>query len=91
MRSIFGPVIEHLDLEGVYITEATIKLVASRCPHLKFLNLKDSGFIMTDHLIQILLKVIKFRKSPEEKVYHVDCDNVGNVPARLPEPGSKLY
>ncbi|XP_064619955.1 F-box/LRR-repeat protein 2-like [Lineus longissimus] len=58
LRSILGPAIENLDLEGVYITEATIKLIANRCPDLKFLNLKNRGFLMTDHLAQILLKKI---------------------------------
>ncbi len=44
-------------ITGVYLTEATIKLMAERCPHLKVLNLHDAGYLVTDHIMELLCKV----------------------------------
>ncbi len=48
---------EHLDLGAVFLTESTIKLVGQRCPNLKVLNLRDSGYILNDHYMEMLVKV----------------------------------
>ncbi len=57
LRCVLGSTIEHLDLEGCYLTESSIKLVRQKCPHLKVLSLYGCGYIMTDHFMEILLKV----------------------------------
>ena len=56
-KVILGPTIEHLDLGAVYLTENTLRLVSCRCPHLKVLNLRESGYLLNDHIMEVLLKV----------------------------------
>ena len=56
-RCLLVPVIEHLDLGSIYITEATIKMVAQRCPNVRVLTLRDTGYMLTDNLMEWLLKV----------------------------------
>ena len=56
-RALLGPVIEHLDLGAVYLTEGTIKLIGQRCPGLRVLNLRECGYVMTDHFMELMLKV----------------------------------
>ena len=54
--------IEDLDLGYVYLTEGTIKLVGQRCPNLKVLNLRECGYVVTDHMLEMLLKVSKTKQ-----------------------------
>ena len=56
-RSLLGPTIQHLDLGAVYLTETTLRLVGQRCPDLRVLNLRECGYIITDHVTETLLKV----------------------------------
>ena len=56
-RVLLTYTIENLDLGYVYLTEGTIKLVGQRCPNLKVLNMRECGYVLTDHMMEILLKV----------------------------------
>jgi hypothetical protein len=44
---------------GVYVTEGTIKVIWRSCPNLKVISLKDCGYVLTDNLMEQLLKVSK--------------------------------
>ncbi|ESO97921.1 hypothetical protein LOTGIDRAFT_153029, partial [Lottia gigantea] len=58
LRILLVPTLEHMDLEGLYLTENIIKLLCKNCPYLKELNLKHCGYIITDtSLLQILKKL----------------------------------
>lgn len=57
LRQLLVPALEHLDLSGVYITDSTLKLVWRNCSNLRVLSLKDCGYIMTDSIIEQLVKV----------------------------------
>lgn len=57
LRQLLVPVLEHLDLSGVYITDSTLKLVWRNCSNLRVLSLKDCGYIMTDSIMEQLAKV----------------------------------
>lgn len=57
LRQLLVPVLEHLDLSGVYITDSTLKLVWRNCSNLRVLSLKDCGYIMTDSIMEQLVKV----------------------------------
>lgn len=56
LRQLLVPILEHLDLDGVYVTEGTIKLIWRSCPNLKVISLKDCGYVTTDNLMEQLLK-----------------------------------
>lgn len=57
LRQLLVPALEHLDLSGVYITDSTLKMVWRSCPNLRVLSLKDCGYIVTDSLMEQLVKV----------------------------------
>ncbi len=57
LQGLLGPHIESLDLDGTYITEGSLKIIMRQCPNLKQLNLKECGYLMTDQLVQQLVKV----------------------------------
>lgn len=57
LRQLLVPALEHLDLSGVYITDSTLKLVWKNCPNLRVLSLKDCGYIVTDSIMEQLVKV----------------------------------
>lgn len=57
LRQLLVPVLEHLDLSGVYLTDSTLKLVWRNCSNLRVLSLKDCGYIMTDSIMEQLVKV----------------------------------
>ena len=59
LRQLLVPILEHLDLDGVYVTEGTIKVIWRSCPNLKVISLKDCGYVLTDNLMEQLLKVSK--------------------------------
>lgn len=56
-RQLLVPALQHLDLSGVYITDSTLKLVWKNCPNLRVLSLKDCGYIVTDSIMEQLVKV----------------------------------
>ncbi|ELU13733.1 hypothetical protein CAPTEDRAFT_190319 [Capitella teleta] len=67
-RHLLCPTIEHLDLGYVYLTENTLKLVASQCPHLRHLNLRECGYVITDHALSNLTK-----KLPHLETLNLAC------------------
>lgn len=56
LRQLLVPILEHLDLDGVYVTEGTIKVIWRSCPNLKVISMKDCGYVLTDNLMEQLLK-----------------------------------
>ncbi|RUS79287.1 hypothetical protein EGW08_012942 [Elysia chlorotica] len=48
LRVLLAPTVTRLDLEGVYLTNNTLRLVWTQCPHLQAVSLKDCGYIITD-------------------------------------------
>ncbi|GFO46498.1 DNA replication ATP-dependent helicase/nuclease dna2-like [Plakobranchus ocellatus] len=48
---LLAPTITHLDLEGVYLTNKTLRMVWTQCPNLKAVSLKDCGYIITDTVL----------------------------------------
>lgn len=63
LRQLLVPVLEHLDLSGVYITDSTLKLVWRNCSNLRVLSLKDCGYIMTDSIMEQLVKKLPHLES----------------------------
>ena len=59
LNSVLGLVMESIDFNGVYVTENTLKLLCRRCPKLRSLEMKGCGYVMTDRLLDTLLKVSK--------------------------------
>ena len=57
MPSVIGRAMDSIDFNGVYITEKTLKLVYERCPNLQSMSLKACGYLITDIVLQRLLKV----------------------------------
>ena len=57
LRQLLVPVIEHLDFDGVYITDGIIKTVCRNCPNLRMVILKDCGYVVTDSVVETLLRV----------------------------------
>lgn len=48
---------EFLDLEGVYLTQSSLRMVATICTQVKVLSFKNCGYAITDHQIKIIVKV----------------------------------
>lgn len=57
MRQLLVPVLEHLDFSGIYITDSTLKILWRNCPNIRVLSLKDCGYLITDNLMEQLVKV----------------------------------
>ena len=57
LRQLLVPVLEHLDLDSVYLTQSVLKTMWTNCPNLRVLSLKDCGYIVTDSIIETLLRV----------------------------------
>ncbi|XP_013381287.1 F-box protein SKP2B [Lingula anatina] len=55
-QTLLCPALTHLDLHGVYVTEKIMNHIARNCSGLTHLNLKDCGYVMTDHLAQRIFK-----------------------------------
>lgn len=56
LRQLLVPVLEHLDLNDVYLTSSIVKAVYTNCPNLRVLSLKDCGYIVTDNVVETLLR-----------------------------------
>nr|XP_006821104.1 PREDICTED: uncharacterized protein LOC102803698 [Saccoglossus kowalevskii] len=56
MKCMLGSSIEELDLEGVYLTAKSLKIIAERCNNLKRISLQNCGYLMND---QIFIQMIK--------------------------------
>ena len=59
-RQLLVPVIEHLDLENVYVTDGILKTMCNNCPNLRVLILKDCGYVVTDSMVEIIFRVGTF-------------------------------
>lgn len=58
LRQLLVPVLEHLDLSSdVYVTQSVLKAVWTNCPNLRFLILKDCGYIITDSIVETIFRV----------------------------------
>ena len=57
LRQFLVPALQHLDLDGVYITEGTLKVIGTKCSNLTVLSLKDCGYVVTDTALDRLIKV----------------------------------
>ncbi|KAL3857414.1 hypothetical protein ACJMK2_012088 [Sinanodonta woodiana] len=60
LGQLLVPALEHLDLEGIILTESIFKLIWTQCPCLRVVSLKDCGYIVTDSLLEQII-----RKLPE--------------------------
>ncbi|XP_077980003.1 uncharacterized protein LOC144435285 [Glandiceps talaboti] len=56
MKCALGTSLENLDLDGVYLTEKSLKIITARCPNLKFLNLKNCGYLLNDQIFTQMIK-----------------------------------
>ena len=57
LKVLLVPALEHLNLEDVCLTQKTLHIVYSQCPHLKSLSLRNCGYIITDSVLSQLTKV----------------------------------
>jgi hypothetical protein len=57
LRQLLVPVLEHLDLDSVYLTQTILKTMWTNCPNLRVLSLKDCGYIVTDSVVETILRV----------------------------------
>ena len=57
LKVLLVPALEHLNLEDVYLTQNTLRIVCVQCPHLKSLSLRNCGYIVTDNVLSQLSKV----------------------------------
>ncbi|XP_060587912.1 uncharacterized protein LOC132743408 [Ruditapes philippinarum] len=56
LRQLLVPVLEHLDLDSVYLTQTILKTMWTNCPNLRVLSLKDCGYIVTDSVVETILR-----------------------------------
>ncbi|KAL8559883.1 hypothetical protein ACOMHN_016929 [Nucella lapillus] len=56
LKVLLVPALEHLNLEDVYLTQNTLRIVYTQCPHLKSLSLRNCSYIVTDSLLSQLTK-----------------------------------
>ncbi|XP_076453105.1 uncharacterized protein LOC143288468 [Babylonia areolata] len=56
LKVLLVPALEHLNLEDVYLTQNTLRIVYAQCPHLKSLSLRNCSYIVTDSLLNQLTK-----------------------------------
>ena len=59
LRVLLAPTVTRLDLEGVYLTNNTLRMVWTQCPHLQAVSLKDCGYIITDNVLANFTRVSK--------------------------------
>lgn len=57
LRYLLSASMHHLNLEGCFLTNGALKAIWARCPALRSLSLKDCGYVVTDNVMQQLLKV----------------------------------
>ncbi|CAF0729590.1 unnamed protein product [Adineta steineri] len=56
LQSLLSETIEHLDLDGIYLTESGIRAVWKKCPYLKVLSLKSCGYVLNDHYCEQIIR-----------------------------------
>lgn len=85
LENLLGPYIETLNLSGALITQKAPKIITQQCPNLRHLNLKDCGYVVTDHAIIFLMK-----RLPELRVLnlttcsHLTGNSLCTIPKHLP-------
>lgn len=85
LENLLGPYVETLNLEGALITQRAPKIITRQSPNLRHLNLKDCGYIITDHVITFLMKNL-----PELRVLnlcncsHLTSSSLRTIPNHLP-------
>ncbi|XP_064612455.1 uncharacterized protein LOC135476381 [Liolophura sinensis] len=52
LRSVLTPALEHLDLEGIYLTEGVVRHICHTCSRLRVVSFKDCGYVLNDHLLE---------------------------------------
>ena len=57
LKILLVPALEHLNLEDVFLTQNTLRIVYTQCPQLKSISLRNCGYIMTDSVLNQLTKV----------------------------------
>lgn len=57
LKQLLVPVLEHLDFDNVYVTDSILKTVCNNCPYIRVLILKDCGYVVTDSVVEMLLRV----------------------------------
>ncbi|CAF1648520.1 unnamed protein product, partial [Didymodactylos carnosus] len=77
--------IEHLDLDGIYLTEAGIRAVYKKCPYLKVLCLKNCGYVLNDHYLeQIIRKCNMLEAIDLSYCRHLTDRTISNIIKYLP-------
>ncbi|CAF0774092.1 unnamed protein product [Rotaria sp. Silwood1] len=56
LQSLLSETMEHLDLDGIYLTESGIKAIYKKCPNLKVLSLKSCGYVLNDHYLEQIIR-----------------------------------
>ncbi|XP_059175945.1 uncharacterized protein LOC131955735 [Physella acuta] len=51
LMTLLVPTVTRLDLEGVYLTKNTLRMIWTQCPNLVAVSLKDCGYIITDSVL----------------------------------------
>ena len=57
LTTLLVPTLTRLDLQDVYLTNKTLRILWSNCPNLEAISLKDCGYIITDSTLAKLTKV----------------------------------
>lgn len=57
LATMMIPSLERISLAGVYLTERSFDIVASQGKSLKVLNIRGSGYVMNDHILEKMLMV----------------------------------
>ncbi|VDP33425.1 unnamed protein product [Soboliphyme baturini] len=61
LRQLLCPAISHLDLCNAFVNKGTIALIPTKCPYVTWLSFRGLGFVITDHVLALALKVCTFR------------------------------
>ncbi|CAF3146493.1 unnamed protein product [Rotaria socialis] len=56
LQGLLSSTMEHLDLDGIYLTESGIKAIYTKCTNLKVLSLKSCGYVLNDHYCEQIIR-----------------------------------
>nr|XP_054749497.1 uncharacterized protein LOC129254973 [Lytechinus pictus] len=85
LENLLGPYIETLNLEGALITQKAPKIITQQCPNLRNLNLKDCGYVITDHVLTFLMKRLPdLRVLNLSNCNHLTGKSLRTIPKHLP-------
>jgi hypothetical protein len=57
LKILLVPALEHLNLEDVFLTQNTLRMIYAQCPNIKSLSMRNCGYIVTDSVLSQLTKV----------------------------------